>query len=394
MKLRALAAAMGIAEYPADTDAVYATLTAGEDVFCKEYYVRIERDYGAVGEYMPDVLAAAEELKKRPLVHRWARLGVACLCRTDGKPFLLPMPKSDGTPLGNLLTLLVHLGAVPVAYRRYRARGLSHEVAVASLGNIPLSVRSAEFRLGHLEVDGPIYSWINCYTTASIFRYGSLNFQPMTLGGQMLVLKSRKSGEYRILMAEGRFHRSGNVLGSGGCEDEEGAFSADFCEDDFVFLGHVAEEGLVSRERLCFKKDEWECVLRPGDYVANLHIPRGADISPDAVAASLKEGLRLMAECYGGGAPKGAVCYSWMLSPLLADFLGETAKLSLFMRQFTLFPIRDGGGAVVSRVFPDPYGKPLAEYPEDTALQRALKRHMLGGGYLLTTGGVILSTLR
>lgn len=392
MQLKDFAASLGITEYPEGAEAIYDALPADDGrLYSRECLEALHAEYGILAGVYDEVMEGARALADRPALCLWGRLAVACFAA--GLPKALPMPEPDGTPAGDLLPYLVLVQLAPDAYRRYRARGFSHEVTMASIGNIPISLKAAWVRLGRPAIDGLIYSWIQCFTGASIYRYHSLNFQPMRIGDHIVVLRSRKSGECRVVMATGRFHRTGRALGSSGYKDEDGAFDAGFLETEEGFLGHVAKEALVEPAVTFFSKDEWECVLREGDAVINLHIPRGSDLSPEAVRESLEGGMALARTLYPDRDFKGAVCYSWLLDPVHEELIGKDAKITLFMRLFSTFPLRDSGGAAVTRVFPGCERRPVAEYPEDTTLQRALKAHMLKGGYLYNTGGVILSTL-
>ena len=392
MQLKEFAASLGITEYPEGAEAVYAALPPDDGkLYSEEYLDALHAEYGVLAGVYDEVMEGARALADRPELCLWGRLAVACF--GAGLPKALPMPEPDGTKGGDLLAYLVLLQLVPTAYQRYRDRGFSHEVAMDSIGNIPISLKAACVRIGRPAIDGLIYSWIQCFTGASIYRYHSLNFQPCKLGAHMVVLRNRESGECRVVMASGSFHRTGRALGSSGFKDEDGSFEADFRETEEGFFGHVTEEALADPTVSFFPKSEWECVLREGDFVINLHIPRGSDLSPEAVRESLDGGMAMARSLYPDREVKGAVCYSWLLDPIHEELLGKDAKITRFMRLFSTFPLRDSGGAAVTRVFPACERRPVSEYPEDTTLQRRLKQHMLNGAYLYNTGGVILDTL-
>ena len=76
-----------------------------------------------------------------------------------------------------------------------------------------------------------------------------------------------------------------------------------------------------------------------------------------------------------------------MLDPKLPDILPENAKIAQFIRRFVLFPSGDtAGNACMSYVWP---GETCAteELPENTSLQRGIKRMMLDGSYIFWTSG-------
>ncbi len=396
MELKVLAASLGITDYPEGLEAVYAKLGADDGMlYSREYLHNIHEKYGVLAGIYEETMAAASAMPERPELCLWGRLAVACLRSLDPALKALPMPSPDGTAAGDLLALLVILQQVPSAYQLYRAKGFSHEVAIESLGVIPVSQIAFKVRFDRFALDAEGFIWMQYFTEAKIFRYHSLNFQTFKLGNNIIVLRNRKNGELCVVMCSGRFHRTGRALGCAGFNDEEGAFDADFKETEEGFYGHVAAEALASPTLSFFSKKEWKCVLRPGDNVINLHIPRGCDLSTDAVEESLREGMKIARNVYPDLDLCGAVCYSWLLDPLLEELLGKEAKIPRFMRLFSTFPLRSNGTSVIARVFPGCTGGriPVEKYPENSTLQRNLKRHMLNGGYLYDAGGVVLSTI-
>ena len=396
MELKDLASSLGIAEYPEGAEALY--LTLGNDdglLYSKEYLKALDEKYGVLKGIYDETMEAADALSKQPQLCLWGRLAAACLNSSDPDLKALPLPTPDGTLARDGLALLVILQQVPAAYDRYRKKGFSHEVVIESLGVIPVSQIAFKVRFNRFALDWEGYIWMQYFTEAKIFRYHSLNFQTYKLGDNIIVLRNRKSNEFRVVMFSRRFHRTGHALGAAGFTDEEGAFDADFRETEEGFCGHVAKDALVDPTLSFFSKKDWECALRPGDNVINLHIPRGCDLSVEAVKESLAEGMKIARSIYPELDLRGAVCYSWLLDPILEELLGKDAKIARFMRLFSTFPLRSNGTSVIARVFPGCAGGsvPLEKYPEDSTLQRNLKRHMLNGGYLYDTGGVVFSTI-
>lgn len=396
MELVDLAASLGITDYPEGAEAVYTSLGADDGMlYSREYLQQIHEKYGVLAGIYEETMAAAVALRERPELCLWGRLAVACLNSSDPTLKALPIPAPDGTLARDSLALLVILQQVPAAYDRYRKKGFSHEVAIESLGAIPVSQIAFKVRFDRFALDSEGYIWMQYFTEAKIFRYHSLNFQTYKLGNSIIVLRNRKSGEFCVVMFSGRFHRTGRALGAAGFNDEEGAFDADFQETEEGFYGHVAADALASPTLSFFSKNDWECALRPGDNVVNLHIPRGCDLSTEAVKESLKEGMKIARSIYPELDLRGAVCYSWLLDPLLEKLLGKESKIAKFIGLFSTFPLRSNGTSVIARVFPGCAGGrvPLEKYPEDSTLQRNLKRHMMNGGYLYDTGGVVLSSI-
>ena len=191
-------------------------------------------------------------------------------------------------------------------------------------------------------------------------------------------------------MCQGTFHRSGLVLGSAGCEDEEGAFTVEFSETDTAFHGHpVTENCRVAPKAEEFPKALWEKVLGPGDSVVSVHIPRNADISPETTRSDLLEGMELVQKCYPDYAPKAFFCSSWLLDPNLEDILGKDSRIVKFGATFNRYPIKSNGRHIYGFVF-DANLKGPEEMPENTRLERGLKQLYLSGGYNHAYAGMYL----
>ena len=72
-------------------------------------------------------------------------------------------------------------------------------------------------------------------------------------------------------------------------------------------------------------------------------------------------------------------CCSWLLSPQLRELLPEQSRILAFQRSFSIAQVAVPSQGVVQWVFKNP-SLPVADYPEDTSLQRRLKAYLLTGG--------------
>jgi hypothetical protein len=178
------------------------------------------------------------------------------------------------------------------------------------------------------------------------------------------------------------------VLGAAGFTVEEGSFEAIFRENEEEFYGHPAIKSYVAREAMSFKKTAWRAVLREGDGVVGIHIPRGADLSPESVEEGFKLSMALTKERYPEFNARAIHCFSWMLDPTLADMLGEGSKITKFLSRFSKHPRKSDGSGIFTFVFP---GSPddLSLLPETTSLQRKLKKLYLDGGFIHPFGGIV-----
>lgn len=128
-----------------------------------------------------------------------------------------------------------------------------------------------------------------------------------------------------------------------------------------------------------YRIGELEYELTEGQI--SLHIPSDARLEPALLRKSWEEARALL-----GPAPM--TCHSWLLSPDLPGLLDAGSRILAFQRNFTIHspaPDRE----FRQWVFKDP-GLPDEALPEDTALQRSLKRFLLRGGIFHDARGILI----
>lgn len=133
---------------------------------------------------------------------------------------------------------------------------------------------------------------------------------------------------------------------------------------------------------------EYERTTLNGAPIVSLHIPTDVDLRPEILRPSIKAGLaefyRLFPEYEG----KPVWCHSWLMSPLLKDFLPENSNILRFQELFDIEPDEIPGTGVLLWVFRNPK-LPKEAYPEHTSLQRKLKQFFLNGGQFLEGKGYL-----
>ena len=120
-----------------------------------------------------------------------------------------------------------------------------------------------------------------------------------------------------------------------------------------------------------------------------LHIPADADLSDGAVDASLAEARAFFPKYFPAFADAGYVCESWMLSPALSEIMPETSRVRRFSERFSVVFWEEDSPAFRDWIFPSAVTAPAEELPEETSLQRAVKRHLLAGGKIGWAEGVL-----
>ena len=206
--------------------------------------------------------------------------------------------------------------------------------------------------------------------------------------------KNKSTEEFSVVMTAEKFNESGLIFEEG-FDREAGSFTAEFSETDEEYVGHEAVGGYVCRELESFKKSEWECIVKRLDDVISLHIPRDADLSPDAIDKSIEDGIKMIKERFPEYNPKLIFCHSWLLDPVLGELLNDGSKILGFANRFMRFPCtaRHGMKGGFEFVFPSGREDNLEALPENTSLQRKLKQHYISGGSTAFVPGFMTDTI-
>ena len=133
---------------------------------------------------------------------------------------------------------------------------------------------------------------------------------------------------------------------------------------------------------------EYEMTTLKGEPIVSLHIPTDVDLRPEVLIPSMRAGLaefyRLFPEYEG----KPVWCHSWLLSPMLREFLPEQSNILRFQELFDITADTVPGRDVILWVFKNPK-LPVEQYPENTSLQRKLKQFFRSTGQFLEGRGFL-----
>lgn len=388
MTFREASAALGVEKYPEELNAFYEE-SAGKllDICSAEHMNKLEETYGILGDYFDEVMKGAEAVANSPAHLCWGQVVATYLFDKDTSYVSkIPMPASDETPAGDMLPLLIMLVMVPNMVRDYRMRGMNEEKIKHYLGTFRRSMTIVKSKTGRLGINQLYYSWTMHYVKAMIFDLGGFNFEMKKFPAGAKYFKNRKTGKL-IVLCSGTFHSSGMRLGAAGFENEAGSFTAEIEETEDCYYGKEAVDGLVVNEKKAYPKAEWECVVNTGDWMLSVHIPRKADLSEEAFEKAMDAAVVFARESYKEYQPVCLYCSSWLLDPTLANIIGKDSKIAKFGDKYVRYPNKSAGKEVFTFVFP-PRVTDLNELPENTRLERGLKKLYLEGGYVHAYSGV------
>ena len=170
--------------------------------------------------------------------------------------------------------------------------------------------------------------------------------------------------------------------------DEEGSFLAEIKEENGALIGYTTDkfgECITSPVRL----EGYKEILRMGDMVLNVHIPSKLPLTPEICEKSYSDAARILRKAYPEHDFKAICCASWMMEKRIVEILGKESNLTRFSDAYVGFPLRSQGKAIYSFVYNLHQPVPTEELAEDTSLRRAIKKHLLNGGFVYEKGGII-----
>ena len=369
-------ATLGIDEYPTLLEEIYAKGESISDFSEKTVYM-LDEEYLVIGDCKDKIISSYENAKKSEALWEYTKAAAAFLPRVsvdDGAKLILPTVDDE------YYSYLLLIMALPNAIKNYYTRGFSKSEIIDIFKNFKDAINAGTQK----------YNWLRHYTSSVIFKTSLFVITPRIITAPVMLLKN-KNGEYKLLMINEKIHRDGKILGSAGCENEDGSFISDFSETDEFYIGHEVIDARVSQETSRLRKSEWQLVTKQGDGMAGVHIPRGADLTEEKMLKSFKEAFKITAERYTDFNPKTVHCLTWMLDPKLAEILGPNSKITGFINQYLKYPIKSNGQELFNFVFPGDFDS-YESLPEDTSLQRKLKAMYINGEFIHAHAGFVVGS--
>ncbi len=164
--------------------------------------------------------------------------------------------------------------------------------------------------------------------------------------------------------------------------EHKAAFGSYGFDRDF-WVGRQLSLCLFRLGELEYESGEWE-----GKKLLSVHIPSDADLSPEKVDVSLSFARKFFASHFPEYADAKFACYSWLLSPALEKLLPENSKIIQFRRRFEILEVNENADGYKLWVYKTTT-LPPEEFPENTSLQRNMKKYILNGGKIGEALGII-----
>ena len=134
---------------------------------------------------------------------------------------------------------------------------------------------------------------------------------------------------------------------------------------------------------------EFELTVEDGAKAVHIHIPSDADLSCRARRSSYAAARTFISRFFPAYTDAPFICTSWLLSPALKECLPESSRILSFQSEYEVTEVFPNHDQFLTWVYKRP-DIPLADLPEDTSLQRNLKKYLLAGRKVGEAAGRLL----
>lgn len=131
---------------------------------------------------------------------------------------------------------------------------------------------------------------------------------------------------------------------------------------------------------------EYEIKHVDENIVIGIHIPSDVDFSPPAIDDSLAKAKQFFATNYPELSNAEYRCHSWLLDSQLKGMLNKSSNILNFQNRFEIFDEGEIGTDFIEWL----YNTKSTDYttlPENTSLQKNMKKHLLSGGVIRNAYG-------
>ena len=164
----------------------------------------------------------------------------------------------------------------------------------------------------------------------------------------------------------------------------------------FEWYQRILEERTFALGRLQFEiaeyrwEDEYVCpdgVLKKGDAVLSVHIPSsGEPMTKETCHAAYRAAYEFFTRYFPNlfSGKVAFACWSWLLYPKNREIMPDARNILRFLEDFTIIQEEEyaNNDAVVWRIFGVDKTGNARDLPEETRLQKNVKKFLVGGGML------------
>ncbi len=238
--------------------------------------------------------------------------------------------------------LIVALSMIPFLIKSHEKSGIPEQVTRDTSKEI------ADYNSNHkmaFSVPGiwlNQFLWLPAYLGGNVFvRIGRLEFMHKIFSAPLRAYRSKKTGNVVALSEPGiEFTKDGHVKCRDIEADADDSWTSALDEnDDFVCGNQIFPNGIADKEKTKLHLSEWNCELRKGSNVLDVHIPPGGGLSPDIFISSLRSAEAFMSDKFPKHGFSAFVCESWIFNPDLKQILSPKSNLPAIHGEVFLYPV-------------------------------------------------------
>lgn len=279
------------------------------------------------------------------------------------------------------------------AMTRIRTTNVDESVIKTTYEGIDGCIKASTKIEGRFSFNKTYFLWCTLYKNAVLFKIDRFSFELRENCKLNVYAFINSNDEVSIMMEDGiAVHENGRLLGSAGAKESKNSYVTEFTETDSGYIGNLANDATVSREKSFLSKDEWKLLYKPGDDLISIHIPAKGSFDRDTVKSSIEKGKAFFKNLYPNKSIKGFMCISWLLDPSLKNLLKPESNILAFQNIYTKFPYLSEGLDIFHFVFGISVSNiadvDIDSLPETTSLMKNLKETYKSGGYIYEVGGI------
>jgi len=299
----------------------------------------------------------------------------------------------------SMFYVLAYLAALPYTEKEYQRSGIQAQVFDETMSDFGLWMFYIYERTGKWGYDR--FMWVWRHLTCQLFRLGRLQYILQDFEESVTAFRHKTTCQV-LLLADPKLklRADGYALGAGqvrfnddqpleDAPDDPQAWQPAFNETTAGWYGNpIAPYGFALKTPVFLPRAEWECLLRQGDPVLEIHIPRYAPFTAEACRDSLRQAYDFFRVHYPQRLFKATFCHTWFFTVQLQQILPPESHIVQFQREFYLFPHPGGPAYLWGFAFSETEFDP-AKAPRDTALRRGVLDWLAAGKELFDLPGVL-----
>ena len=351
--------------------------------FDKERLISYNNKYNIFRKWFDDILAAADEVAKDEDLVEFVYTLIAAMKADRADVITAPDRGRLDTDYAPMYAILYFLEDMIGDMEK---RGVPHDVISDTLNGLDTEINDYYDMYGRGGMRIYVF-WFMLFIRGELLRVGRLQFQIKKFADKIKVFK--KDGDVKILIDGSDVHQKGMLFGSAKQDDEAGKYFAGITYDGESVTGHTVNKyGECQTEKITLCG--YDEALKAGDYVINVHIPSHAPFTTESCEDAYSRALDIFKKCYSEYDFKAFMCSSWMMEKKLRDIMERDTNITRFADKYITYPLHSLGNGVYSFLFHVPKVCDPSELPENSSMQRAVKKYLEDGNIFYEKGGIIL----